>query len=139
MLVIDKTFLGPAALTKAFKSVADPRDRVTVRRLNELSQKGGMWDCVHCFEATEHCPKGIDPTDRILSLRDEAIKRGIGTPRVVRHNESFAKSIKSSGWLDEARLAIESEGLNQYWRLIAPSANGCQGDGTPQSAPTIPP
>lgn len=118
VLVIDKTFLGPAALTRAFKPVADPRDRVIERRLSELSEKRGMWDCVHCFEATEHCPKGIDPTDRILSLRDEAIKRGIGTPRVVRHNDSFAKSIKSSGWLDEARLAIESEGLTNIGGLM---------------------
>ena len=118
VLVIDKTFLGPAALTRAFKPVADPRDKVIERRLSELSEKRGMWDCVHCFEATEHCPKGIDPTDRILSLRDEAIKRGIGTPRVVRHNDSFAKSIKSSGWLDEARLAIESEGLTNIGGLM---------------------
>ena len=118
VLVIDKSFLGPAALTRAFKPVADPRDKVIERRLSELSEKRGMWDCVHCFEATEHCPKGIDPTDRILSLRDEAIKRGIGTPRVVRHNDSFAKSIKSSGWLDEARLAIESEGLTNIGGLM---------------------
>jgi succinate dehydrogenase / fumarate reductase iron-sulfur subunit len=118
VLVIDKTFLGPAALTKAFKPVADPRDRIIEKRLDELSQKRGMWDCVHCFEATEHCPKGIDPTDRILSLRDEAIKRGIGTPRVVRHNDSFAKSVRNSGWLDEARLAIESEGLTNIGGLM---------------------
>ena len=83
----------------------------TKQRLEHLSQKRGMWDCVHCYEATEHCPKGIDPTDKIMSLRDKAIKWGIGPPRVVRHNDSFAASVKSSGWLDEGRLAIETEGF----------------------------
>ncbi len=111
VLVVDKSFLGPAALTKAYRVVNDPRDSKTSRRLRELSEKRGMWDCTHCFEATEHCPKYIDPTDRIFSLRDEAIKRGIGTPRVHRHNESFAASVKSSGWLDEGRLAVETEGF----------------------------
>jgi succinate dehydrogenase / fumarate reductase iron-sulfur subunit len=111
VLVVDKTFLGPAALTKAYRVMADPRDGKMARRLMDLSQKRGMWDCVHCFEATEHCPKGIDPTDLIFAMRDEAIKRGIGTPRVVRHNDSFAASVKSHGWLDEARLAIETEGF----------------------------
>lgn len=111
VLVVDRSFLGPAALTKAYRVVYDPRDTKTHRRLKELSEKRGMWDCTHCFEATEHCPKFIDPTDRIFALRDKAIRYDIGTPRVTRHNDSFAASVKSSGWLDEGRLAVETEGL----------------------------
>ena len=111
VLVVDRSFLGPAALTKAYRVVKDPRDTKIEGRLKDLSAKRGMWDCTHCFEATEHCPKYIDPTDRIFALRDEAIRRNIGTPRVSRHNDSFAVSVKSSGWLDEGRLAVETEGL----------------------------
>jgi hypothetical protein len=50
-----------------------------------------------------------------LRHRDEAIRQGIRSgkqnPKVRRHYDSFVKSVKKSGWLDEGRLAIESEGL----------------------------
>ena len=110
-MVVDKKFLGPAALTKAYRVVADPRDSRTVERLHKLSEANGMWDCCHCFEATEHCPKGIDPTERIFALRNRAIKEGAGSPTVRNHYRSFAASVKADGWLDEARLAFETEGI----------------------------
>ena len=110
-MVVDKKFLGPAALTKAYRVVADPRDGRTKERLHKLSEDKGMWDCCHCFEATEHCPKGIDPTERIFALRNRAIKEGAGSSTVRNHYRSFAASVKAHGWLDEARLAIETEGL----------------------------
>ena len=57
VLAIDKTYLGPGAFTKAFRTVHDSRDTRYRERLDLLSQKRGMWDCAHCFEATEcfHC------------------------------------------------------------------------------------
>ena len=109
-MVVDKNFVGPAALTKAYRVVADPRDTRTTERLHKLSETNGMWDCCHCYEATEHCPKGIDPTERIFALRNRAIKVGAGSSTVKNHYRSFAASVKAHGWLDEARLAIETEG-----------------------------
>ena len=109
-MVVDRKFVGPAALTKAYRVVADPRDGRTVERLHKLSQANQMWDCCHCYEATEHCPKGIDPTERIFALRNRAIKVGAGSATVKNHYNSFAASVKADGWLDEARLAIETEG-----------------------------
>lgn len=111
VIAVDKTFLGPAALTRAYRYVFDPRDGATQKRLKLLDGPRGMWDCTHCFEANGHCPKGIDPTDRIFDLRDEAIRRGITNQRVARHHDSFAASVKASGWLDEGRLALETEGI----------------------------
>jgi heterodisulfide reductase subunit C len=74
-----------------------------------------VWDCAHCFEANGHCPIGIEPTDRIFDIRDEALHLGVRSgkhnPKVRRHYDSFINSVKKSGWLDEGRLAIESEGL----------------------------
>lgn len=110
-IVVDKNFVGPAALTKAYRVVADPRDNRTNERLHRLSEQKGMWDCCHCYEATEHCPKGIDPTERIFALRNQAIKVGAGSTKVRNHYRSFGASVKAHGWLDEARLAIETEGL----------------------------
>ena len=109
-IVVDRKFVGPAALTKAYRVVADPRDTKTTERLHKLSEANGIWDCCHCFEATEHCPKEIDPTERIFALRNRAIKLGAGSPRVRDHYNSFAASVKEHGWLDETRLAIDTEG-----------------------------
>ena len=109
-MVVDRKFLGPAALTKAYRVVADPRDTRTTERLHKLSETEGIWDCCHCFEATEHCPKEIDPTERILFLRNRAIKVGAGSRSVKDHYKSFAASVKENGWLDETRLAIDTEG-----------------------------
>ncbi len=110
-MVVDRKFVGPAALTKAYRVVADPRDSKTEERLHSLSEEKGMWDCCHCYEATEHCPKGIDPTERIFALRNQAIKVGAGSTKVRNHYRSFGASVKAHGWLDEARLAIDTEGL----------------------------
>lgn len=118
VLAIDKTYLGPGALTKAFRTVHDPRDTRYRERLDLLSQKRGVWDCAHCFEATEHCPKGIEPTDRIFDIHDKVIKEDLGVGGAKRHYKSFAASVKAHGWLDEARLAIESEGIGNVKGIL---------------------
>jgi len=118
VLPVDFNFLGPAALTKASRFTWDPRDHAVRERLQILERPKGMWDCVHCFEASEHCPREIAPTERIMEMRDEAFKYGITNEKVARHHLSFAASIKRSGWLDEGRLAIESEGLTNFKGLM---------------------
>jgi heterodisulfide reductase subunit C len=77
-----------------------------------------MWDCTHCFEASEHCPKYIEPTDRIFALHDKAIAVGAGPSYVANHYKSFAASVRAHGWLDEGRLAIETEGLTNVRGLM---------------------
>src|SRR5256885_12690909 len=57
VIPFDNTFLGPAALTKAYRFVSDPRDGARAHRLRAIGEPRGMWDCVHCFEADEHCPR----------------------------------------------------------------------------------
>ena len=122
VIPFDNTFLGPAALTKAYRFLADPRDGARAHRLRGLGEPRGMWDCVHCYEADEHCPRGIDPTHRILDLREMAIgmgiKSGATNPQVARHYESFAASVKKSGWLDEGRLALETWGVGRIFGLL---------------------
>jgi succinate dehydrogenase / fumarate reductase iron-sulfur subunit len=117
-LPVDFDFLGPAALTKASRFVSDPRATDVGERLKILEGAKGIWDCVHCFEADEHCPRGIQPTQRIVALRDLAFKRGITNEKVARHHKSFAASVKESGWVDEGRLAIEAEGLTNIPGLL---------------------
>jgi succinate dehydrogenase / fumarate reductase iron-sulfur subunit len=118
VLPVDFKFVGPAALTKASRFLSDPRDQATAERLRILERPKGMWDCVHCFEASEHCPREIAPTERIMEMRDQAFKHGITNEKVARHHRSFANSVRSSGWVDEGRLAIESEGLTNIKGLM---------------------
>ncbi len=112
---VDLNFLGPAALMKSYRFIADPRDTATKERLAEAGDIRGMWDCVHCWEASEHCPYGIDPTHRIMEMRDmaarEGVKSGPQNPQAARHYDSFEDSVRHSGWLDERKLAVDTEGL----------------------------
>ena len=118
VLPVDFNFLGPAALTKAYRFVFDPKEKDHKERMKILEGPKGVWDCVHCYEADEHCPRGIEPTKRIIAIRDEAFRAGITNDKVARHHQSFAASVKESGWLDEGRLAVESEGLTNISGLM---------------------
>jgi succinate dehydrogenase / fumarate reductase iron-sulfur subunit len=118
VLPVDFDFLGPAALTKAYRFVFDPRNKDSREQVKIVEKPKGIWDCVHCYEADEHCPRNIEPTKRIVALRDRAFNSGITHEAVARHHESFAASVKESGWLDEGRLAVESEGLTNVKGLM---------------------
>ena len=110
VLEVDPSFLGPAALAKAYRFVGDPRDAHKSDRLQEYSQPSGIWDCTHCFYCVEVCPKGVAPMDWILALRREAEAAGYTDHNGVRHSKVFAETVMESGWLDEAKLAMGSMG-----------------------------
>ena len=118
VLPVDFDFLGPAALTKAYRLAFDPRNTDSREQVKIVEKPKGIWDCVHCYEADEHCPRNIEPTKRIVALRDKAFNSGITHEAVARHHASFAASVKESGWLDEGRLAVESEGLTNVKGLM---------------------
>ena len=69
VLQIDSGFLGPAALAKAYRFIADPRDESNLSRLGVLDKSGGVWDCTRCMQCVEVCPKGVDPAMGIQLLR----------------------------------------------------------------------
>lgn len=110
-LEVDSSFTGPAALAKAYRFVADPRDQEKNSRLGKLNQNSGVWDCTRCLACVEVCPKDVAPMERIVKMRDLAIGEGYKNTSGYRHTESFNDSIKKHGRLDETRLALESTGL----------------------------
>jgi succinate dehydrogenase / fumarate reductase iron-sulfur subunit len=64
--VLDKDdFLGPAAITQAYRFNADSRDRGFEDRLKVLNSDNGVWLCENHFECTKICPRGIKITKRI--------------------------------------------------------------------------
>jgi len=108
VLEVDENFLGPAALAKAYRFVADPRDGANDKRLGELNKNGGVWDCTRCMQCVEVCPKDVDPMGRIMKLRDKAMTAGYTNTYGARHANVFHESVKHTGWLDELRLPIKT-------------------------------
>ena len=67
---VDPLFIGPAALAKAYRFVGDPRDGQHEERLRDLAEdEHGIYDCTHCFNCIEACPKGVAPMSQIMRLR----------------------------------------------------------------------
>jgi succinate dehydrogenase / fumarate reductase iron-sulfur subunit len=123
VLEVDPTFLGPAALAKAYRFTADPRDGdaagVSQGRLEQLGLPSGMWDCTRCNECVQVCPKGVAPMDRIMALREQAISLGLGDNNGARHAEAFTESVAHSGRLDELRLPVKTVGMFNLPALLS--------------------
>jgi succinate dehydrogenase iron-sulfur subunit len=124
VLEVDKSFLAPAALAKAYRFVGDPRDDQTLARLREYSEPSGMWDCTRCNYCVEVCPKDVKPMDQILKLRSLAVNAGIKNNNGSRHTLAFIDLVETNGRLDEFRLPVFTEGkLNLIGQLsYLPSA-----------------
>jgi succinate dehydrogenase / fumarate reductase iron-sulfur subunit len=111
---VDPLFIGPAALAKAYRFVGDPRDAQTEERLRDLAEDPhGIYDCTHCFNCIEVCPKGVAPMDQIMRLRRRATRDfGItDSNNGRRHEETFARIIRQKGTLDERKLLQDSFGV----------------------------
>jgi succinate dehydrogenase / fumarate reductase iron-sulfur subunit len=119
VLEIDKNFIAPAALAKAYRFAGDPRDGKTKERLEDLSsQVGGIWDCTRCNMCVEVCPKDVRPMDRIMQLREMAVEVGVKSNTGTRHGDAFAASVRRLGRLDEMRLLPASVGFWNVPRLL---------------------
>jgi succinate dehydrogenase / fumarate reductase iron-sulfur subunit len=110
VLEVDKSFLGPAALAKAYRFVGDPRDDSGMARLREYSDPSGMWDCTRCNMCVEVCPKDVKPMEQILKLRSDAVHAGIKNNNGSRHTLAFVELVDNNGRLDEFRLPVYTEG-----------------------------
>lgn len=110
-LEVDPLFIGPAASAKAYRFVGDVRDSQAKQRLHELTDDPhGIFNCTHCFNCVDACPKDVAPMDQIMRLRRRAIHDfDITDPNNGRsHEQGFAKIIRKKGTLDESWLLQES-------------------------------
>jgi succinate dehydrogenase / fumarate reductase iron-sulfur subunit len=118
---VDPLFIGPAALAKAYRFVGDPRDAEQYDRLKDLSEdEHGIYDCTHCFNCIDACPKGVDPMSQIMRLR-----RIAGSDHEIedrnnghRHEQAFVKNIRKNGLLHEADLLPDSYGGKFHPRAV---------------------
>jgi succinate dehydrogenase / fumarate reductase iron-sulfur subunit len=118
---VDPLFVGPAALSKAYRFVGDPRDAEHTERLKDLAEdQHGIYDCTHCFNCIDACPKGVDPMNQIMRLRriagsDEHINdRNNG----YRHEHAFVDNVRKNGLLHEADLLPDSYGGKFHPRAV---------------------
>ncbi len=118
-LEVDDNFLGPAALAKAQRFVSDSRDTKTLERVKALSEPGGIWDCTHCGECVERCPKPAEPFYRIKEIMTVALKEGVHNNNGARHALSFTKSVTHSGRLNENQIPVESMGYFNIKGLLS--------------------
>src|SRR5437763_1501304 len=124
---VDPGFVGPAALAKAYRFVGDPRDAEPQERLKDLAEdEHGIYDCTHCFNCIDACPKGVDPMSQIMRLRRRAgddyhiNDRNNGN----RHERAFVTLIQDYGLLHEAELLPDSYGGDSWFGKFHPAAAG---------------
>ena len=65
----DEEYVGPAALAKLYRFVADPRDQRRYATLKVVDDKRGAWGCRAVFRCVDACPKGVRPVDGIEGVR----------------------------------------------------------------------
>jgi succinate dehydrogenase / fumarate reductase iron-sulfur subunit len=115
-------FLAPAALAKAERFVADPRESSAAKqqRLRRLEQEHGIWDCTRCNFCVEVCPKDVKPMEAIIRLRRAAIEAGLTGTGGARHITGFADLIRREGRLNEAVMPLKVLGFNlrRLWHVL---------------------
>ena len=118
---VDPLFIGPAALAKAYRFVGDPRDGQHEQRLKDLSEDPhGIYDCTHCFNCIEACPKGVAPMSQIMRLRRIARPTTGSTTATTATATStaFVNNIERNGLLHEADLLPDSYGGKFHPRAV---------------------
>ena len=108
---VSKGFAGPAALAKAYRFVADPREAAVAERLEGLQGDGGVWDCTRCNYCVEVCPKDVKPMEAIILLRRASIESGLTQTLGSRHITSFVDIIRHEGRLNEGLMPMKVIGF----------------------------
>lgn len=88
VLEVNSEFIGPFALTRAYRYISDPRES-GVQSIVDNIQTNGIWDCTLCGNCTEVCPQGIDPKMDITMLRGVSAKFGYSDPNFQAMDFSF--------------------------------------------------
>lgn len=86
VVAIDKKFLGPQALSQAYRWIADVRDEGVNLRLEKVDTRHGVWRCHFAGSCSAVCPKGVDPAQGIQLLRSKIISF-VGQEREVKGSQ----------------------------------------------------
>lgn len=109
---VNPTFVGPHALAKAYRMVADSRDDRTEERLEQYNQgTQGVWGCTRCFYCNSVCPMDVAPMDQIGKIKQDILSNhAVADSRPIRHRKVLVDLVKQGGWVDERRFGIQVVG-----------------------------
>ena len=65
----NKEFIGPQALSQAYRYYKDSRDEKGEERLTAIDKLTGLWGCEFAGACSKACPKGVDPASAIQLLK----------------------------------------------------------------------
>jgi succinate dehydrogenase / fumarate reductase, iron-sulfur subunit len=105
---VDPSFVGPHALAKAQRLVADSRDDSSESRLENYNQgTQGVWGCTRCYMCNTVCPMEVAPMDRIGEIKQEILDRkDAQASRSIRHRKVLIDLVKEGGWIDERKFGL---------------------------------
>ena len=105
---VNPRFVGPHALAKSYRLVADSRDSNQENRLTQHDDIDlGVWGCTRCYLCNEVCPMDVAPLDQISKIKGAILaKKDINSSRPIRHRKVLIDLVKSDGWLDERKFGV---------------------------------
>lgn len=115
---VNPEFVGPHALAKAYRMVADNRDDQTENRLEKYNQStDGVWGCTRCYYCNSVCPMDVAPMDQIGKIKQEILDRKDAQASLsIRHRKVLIDLVKQGGWIDERKFGVQVVG--NYFRDI---------------------
>lgn len=113
---VNSQFVGPHALAKAYRMVADNRDTETENRLEKYNEDTqGVWGCTRCFYCNSVCPMDVAPLDQITKIKQEILThKQKNDSRSIRHRKVLVELVKAGGWIDERKFSLQVVG--NYFR-----------------------
>lgn len=113
---VNPEFVGPHALAKAYRMVADNRDDTAETRLEQYNDSlKGVWACTRCYYCNSVCPMEVAPLDQIGKIKGEILDRKTAADgRFIRHRKVLVDMVKEGGWVDERLFAIRV--IGNYFR-----------------------
>jgi len=76
---VNKDFIGPFALTRAYRYLEDNKESSTKSKLDAI-QTNGVWDCTLCGACSLVCPASIDIKNDIMKLQNLSVQNGYKNP-----------------------------------------------------------
>ncbi|MBW4554139.1 MAG: succinate dehydrogenase/fumarate reductase iron-sulfur subunit [Aphanocapsa sp. GSE-SYN-MK-11-07L] len=111
---VNPEFVGPHALAKAYRTLADSRDQASQTRLEKYNQPdSGVWACTRCFNCNAVCPMDVAPLDQISNIKAAILdQQTVPDSRSVRHRQAMVELVKQGGWIDERKFGLRVVGNN---------------------------
>jgi succinate dehydrogenase / fumarate reductase, iron-sulfur subunit len=126
-------FVGPHALAKAYRMVADSRDQTTQERLAQYGTGStGAWGCTRCFNCNTVCPMEVAPLDQITQLKQALLDPNFNpanlaqnktSQRAIQHRKVMVDLVQEGGWIDERQFGLRvlshsGRDLAGLWSLV---------------------